>query len=477
MDVTVETVAVCKKKLSITIPREEIDQKFNERFTELEREAIVPGFRPGHAPRRLVEKRFRDAVAEEVRLTLVSEGFKKAIEEQELDVIGEPDIDADKIELPDEGEMTFSIELEVRPEFDLPDDYSRVPLEGVERPEVNDQSAEEALERLREQHGRIEPVEEGGEATENDLVTCDLTVQSGDVMVVDRQNVRLPVAQIAVEGIRLESLPELLKGAKVGETKTAKITIGEEAENEDVRGSEAELRVKIGAIARVILPDDEALLQAADYEDMDVLKAALRRQQEAQSDTAYRRAQEKAVQDWMLENVTFDLPEDLVKRHANRLLQRQLVNLQYRGIPVEEIEGRLEDIRNASTERAARDLRLHFILGAVAKKENIEATDTEVDARVRFIAAQYKRKEDRIREEMAAEGTLDSLRGQILEDKVLRMLLDKATDAGQADTKAEEADETTSDATADEEPDAAEDEKADAPAAEDADDAGGIETT
>ena len=430
MDVTVEDVAACRKKLTITFPRDEIDQKFNERFTELEREALVPGFRPGRAPRRLIEKRFREAVGEEVRAKLVAEGFEKAIEEQNLDVIGEPDVDPDKITLPEEGEMTFSIELEVRPEFNLPDDYSHIPLEGVEQPEVTDASVEAALERLREQHGRMEPAAEDDEARDNDILTCDLSIQAGDVMVVDRTNVRLPVAQIAVEGIRLDNLPELLKGAKVGETRTAEITIGDEADNEDARGKEAELRIKIGSVARVVLPDDAALLEAADYEDMDALKAAMKRQQESERSIAFRRAQERAIEDWLLEAVPFDLPDALTKRHASRLLSRQLVDLQYRGIPAQEIESRLDEIRGASDDQAARDLKLHFILDAIAQKEKVEATDAEVNARVRFIAAQYRRKEERLREEMASKGTLESLRSQILEDKVLRMLLDKATDTG-----------------------------------------------
>ena len=126
----------------------------------------------------------------------------------------------------------------------------------------------------------------------------------------------------------------------------------------------------------------------------------------------------------------FDLPDALTKRHASRLLSRQLVDLQYRGIPAQEIESRLDEIRGASDDQAARDLKLHFILDAIAQKEKVEATDAEVNARVRFIAAQYRRKEERLREEMTSAGTLESLRSQILEDKVLRMLLDKATGAG-----------------------------------------------
>jgi len=427
MDVNVEDIAVCKKRLSITIGREEIDAKFNERFAELEREAIVPGFRPGRAPRRLVEKRFHEAVTEEVRAKLISEAFEKALEEQKLEIVGEPDVDPEKITLPDEGPMTFSVDLEVRPEFTLPDDYSAIPLDQVEQPEVTDETVEKAMQRLREQHGEMEPVGEDGQIQEGDLVVADLTIQAGDVMVVDRQNVRLPVAQVAVEGIRLETLPDLLKGAKAGEDRTARITIGQEADNEDVRGQEADLTVRVNEIQRLRLPTDEALLEATDYEDLDALRAAVQRQQQSQSQAQFREAQEETVRNWLLERIPFDLPEDLVARHANRLLQRRLVNLQYRGVPADELEQHLGEIQETTNEQAARDLRLHFVLDAIAKKEDIEVADAEVDARIRFMAAQYGRKADRLREDMEASGHLDSMRNQILEDKVVRLLLDRAS--------------------------------------------------
>jgi trigger factor len=249
MEVNVEPLAACRKKISITIPRDEIDAKMNERFVELEQEAQVPGFRPGRAPRRLVEKRFKEAVQEEVRIKLISEAFEKAVKDQNLDVIGDPEVDPDAIKMPDDGPMTFTVELEVRPEFDLPD-YEGIPVD-VARPAVGDADVAQALERLREGQGKLEPLPEGAEVKENDLIEADLAIQvtkeekaerEGDTIIVDRQGVRMPVAQIAIEGIRLEMLPELLKGAKVGETRSAKFTISSDAEREDIRGKPAEVR-------------------------------------------------------------------------------------------------------------------------------------------------------------------------------------------------------------------------------------------
>jgi len=424
MEVKVETLAACKKKLSLTIPREEIQQKLDERYRELEREAQVPGFRPGRAPRRLVEKRFHEAVHEEVRAKLIAESLEKAFDQEKLDVIGEPEVDPDAIKMPDDGPMTFSIDLEVRPEFDLPD-HVGIPV-SVAQPVVGDKDVDLALERLRESHGRLEDVPADGEAREGDIITADLRIQSGETLIVDRPGVRLPVAAIAVEGIRLDVVPKMLKGAKAGQAKSAAITLPDDFAKEDLRGKSAEVRIKVSAVRRIALPTDAELLKAADYESMDDLRASVRRQLQAQSENTFRQLQEQAIEAWLLEHVPFDLPEELAKRHANSLLQRQLMNLQYRGVPVEEIEKRLGDIQSASTEQAARDLKLHFILGRIAKKETIEATDAEVDARLRFIAAQYGRRDDRLREEMEAKGTLDNLRAQIRDDKVMRVLLEKA---------------------------------------------------
>ncbi|HUX02502.1 MAG: trigger factor [Phycisphaerae bacterium] len=428
MDVTVEDVGVCKKKLSITIPREAIEKKFDERFTELEREAVVPGFRPGHAPRRLVEKRFRRAVAEEVRVALVSETLTKALEQEKLDVIGEPDLDPESVTLPDDGPLVFSLELEVRPEFTLPD-YASIPVD-VKHREAGEKDVEAALERLREMHGTLKPLRKGSKAKKGDAVTADVTLRVGGMSILDGKEGRLPVAAVAIEGVPVPNLEELLEGAKVGETKTGTFKVGDDATREDLRGKEAEISLVVKDISRPAPADDKTLLAQTAYETLEALREGLARQLENQAETAHREAQEEAVRDWLLEKVPFELPEGLAQRHAERLYARHLVNLRYRGVPAEEIEKQREVLRSSATENATRDLKLFFILDSIAKKEKIEATDAEVDARVRFIAAQYGRRDDHVREEMRERGTLDSLRSQICEDKVMRLLLEKAKIAG-----------------------------------------------
>jgi len=435
MDVTVDDAGVCKRKLTITVSREDVDKKLDERFTELQREAQVPGFRPGHAPRRLVEKRFREAVTEEVRTALAAESFENALKEQKLDVIGEPELGPDAIQMPDDGPLTLTVELEVRPEFELPD-YVGIPID-VEHKTVDEKEVDQAIEHAREENAPLELVPEGKGAEKKDYVAADLVIQVGEEKIVDRQDVRFQVDEIVVEGIPLAEVPKILKGAKVGETKTATVKVPDDATREDLRGKDAEVSITVGELRRAAALDDEGLLKAIGYESMDTLKGSLHRQLEGQADLDYRRQQEEAVRAWLLEHAPMDLPEDLAKRHADRLLNRTLVNLQYRGVPVEQIEGRLDEIRNASAAKSARELKLTFILDRIAGKENIEVTDAEVDARVRFIAAQYGRRADRVREDMQAKGTLESLHGQVQEDKVIRMLLEKAKIAGEPEKPAE----------------------------------------
>jgi len=123
--VTIEDAGPCKKKVVIEIPEESIKAAVDEQYTELGREAVVPGFRKGRAPRRLLEKRFGKETNEQIKLKLLAEASEAAIKDNELDILGDPDIEFEKVELPPTGPMRFEFEAEVRPEFDLPK------LEGI----------------------------------------------------------------------------------------------------------------------------------------------------------------------------------------------------------------------------------------------------------------------------------------------------------------------------------------------------------
>lgn len=228
--VTVEDAGTLRKKITVEISRRRIEAKFDEMFGELRRTAQVPGFRIGRAPPRLVEKRFGKEVAEDVRNGLVGEAMGQALEKLELKPIGQPELELDDVKLPDDGDMPFSFEVEVAPQFDLP------PYEGIEvqRPtlEATDERVEQALAEARRPLGRLKPTKAA--AREGDTVVADVSI-TGDGVEHTEANAEFRVAPGQFQGIPVEDLPKALTGAKAGQSAELKTTVPAAHPNEPWR--------------------------------------------------------------------------------------------------------------------------------------------------------------------------------------------------------------------------------------------------
>ena len=166
--IRIEDAGPATKKVTVEIPQERIEKKLAEQFKELRSQAAVPGFRVGHAPQKLIEKRFSGDVKEQVRRSLISESYEQAIGKNNLQVLGEPQFDnPEGIQLPETGSLSFSFQVEVQPEINLP------LLTGlaVKKPkiDVTEENVDQAMQNLREQQGTLLPVEDRG-------------VQKGDVV-------------------------------------------------------------------------------------------------------------------------------------------------------------------------------------------------------------------------------------------------------------------------------------------------------
>jgi trigger factor len=152
--IRIEDSGPATKKVHVEIPQDRIASKLEEQYNDLRQQAAIPGFRVGHAPRKLIEKRFAGDVKEQVRRQLISESYEQAVEKNSLQVIGEPQFDnPDLIQLPENGPLTYSFEVEVQPEFTLPE------LAGikVKRPKVDitEKNIDQAMQNLREQQGTL----------------------------------------------------------------------------------------------------------------------------------------------------------------------------------------------------------------------------------------------------------------------------------------------------------------------------------
>jgi trigger factor len=421
--VDVEDAGTLKKKVTVTVPRPRIDAKFDEMYGELRQTAQIPGFRVGHAPRRLVEKRFAREVSQDVRNALVGESIGDAIEKAELKTLGEPDIDLDDIELPDEGDMSFDFEVEVAPEFDLPE------LKGipVEKPalEVTDERIDEYIDQVRQSRASYAAAD--APAERGDAVTVDVSITGEGIEPVHRDAVELRVAAGQVEGIPLVDLPDALEGKSAGESAELTTTIPEAHPNEDWHGKEATVELTVQQVRKRSLPEvDDEFAKSMGFDSLDELRSYMADRMEGRLQSQVQRHMRDHVRQYLLDNTDFDVPEGVAQRHTARLLQRQYVNLLYQGVPREQIDENLAQLQAEATQQAERDLKLSFILSKVAEQEDIEVSEAEINARIAQMASMYGRRPERLRQELASEGNLEQVEVSLREEKALDKLLAEA---------------------------------------------------
>ena len=422
--VTVEDVGVLKKKVIVQVNRQRIDAKFNEMFGELDRTAQVPGFRIGHAPRKLIEKRFGKDIADDVRNSLVGEAIGAAIEKAKLKTIGEPDIKLDEIKLPEDKEdMTFNFEVEVSPEFDLPE-YKGI---EIKRPiiEVNDERIDEFLTSFRHRYGRFKPVETPAEA--GDVVVADVSI-AGEDIDFKQSNAELRVAPAQVEGIILEDLAKALEGKKIGDAVSVKSTVPEGHPNEQWRGKKVSIAFDIKEIKHLELPElTEEFSRHVGFESLSDMREAVRERLLSGVVAEQQRAMRKQVCDFLSDKVDIELPEGLTQRHASQLLMRRTVDMMNAGVPKDQIEQNIQELQAAAAEQAGGELKMSFILGKLADAEDIKVDDGEINARIAQLAVQYNRRPERLRQEMTNEGTIDHLATAIREEKAIEKVLEVAS--------------------------------------------------
>lgn len=427
MPVTIENTGPCKMKMAFEIPAEDIQAKLESTVDELSESAQIPGFRPGHAPKRLVRRKLSDEIEKKVAADLAIEAYEAALKEHDIEVLSEdPDFDIDDLKLPDEGPLTFELNVEVKPEVEAPaiDDITV----DVRKVDVTDANVEQALENLRRSRGRFVEQDQATGIAERDMLTADWSVTVDGETLHEETDATLAVFPHASGGIRLDHIVEALSGKTAGETVTFTEPVPDTHENEALRGKEAEVAVTVKAVRRIEMPplDDDFAKSLGMDTVADVQKAVRERLENEMGETreAHRRY---ALDEWLVGQVEIEIPEGVAETGAQRAFNREVVNLQRRGIAVEQIEQQAEQLMAACRSRAERDLKLSFIVEALAKANDFEATEAEVQARVSMIAQNYGRPADRVYEDLERRGYLDAIREDVVRDKVYALLTSKAT--------------------------------------------------
>lgn len=421
---TIEDAGAARKRIKVEIPAERIAGKIEEAMKELQHDAVLPGFRRGRAPKRLIEKRFGGELKNTVKGQLVAEAYQKAVEDHKLQVLGEPDVDLTKVELPATGPLQVALEVEITPEFELPS----IEKLAVKKPklEANDERINLAVENLRRHFGRWDAVNGGAEL--EDAVLADIKIQDPDNNVLTEQaNVSVVVKAGSIAGIQFDDLGDKLKGTKATDVVTLKGEVPADSRSENLRGKTLTITLTAKEVKRLILPEVNAdFVTMLGFESIDQLRSDLKDRLVVQLAQEVKNAQAQQIYRYLLSNTTLNLPPQLSQRQMANVFRRRALQLMQQGVPETDIVQHIDQLRVSSAQQSAVDLKLFFILGKLAEQFNIEVSEAEINGRIAEIANLYGRRPEKVRHELQQQGQFEQLFLQVRDGKVVDKLLETA---------------------------------------------------
>ncbi len=436
--VTIEEAGPCKKKITVEIPEETVLKATNEQYRTLGKDAEVPGFRKGRAPRRLLERRFGKEVSQQIKLKLLADASDAAVKDNEIDTLRDPDIDHEKIELPEKGTLKFEFEVEVRPEFDLPE-LENIPLNKTAF-EVNDEQVASEIEMLRKYSGMWAPRKKGEKVEENDQVIGDVLLKVEGV----EENEKIDNTEIFVRAggfvgsVPVEELDKLLIGATAGDVKETSVDVPATFHNEAYRGKKVDITIEVKDVKWLKPAElDEAFFKNYGTENEAELKEKIEESLNARLEQDAKAEMTEQVYKYMIEKTDFDLPTSIIAEQAQSLMQRQYSTVLQKGLPAEQLKEEIEKIQSTSEDQAREQLKTFFILSKIAEKFEIEVTEEEINGQIAQIAIGRGQRPEKMKEDMLRDGTLAQFSMQLRESKCIDKLLETAKITEVAPEKAE----------------------------------------
>lgn len=427
--VTIEDAGPSRKKLVIEIPADAVEEKLASSLDTLAAEAELPGFRKGRAPRRLIEKRFADVVSREARNELITGAYSRVVEDNGLKVIGEPETeDAAKVEIVRGEPLKFVVSVEVMPEFVLPS------LDGIKvaKPllEVTDEQVDGELEKLRINEGDLEQRDEpeaGDYLTGHGVMTGP---EDEEFYNIEGAVVRVPLpadeGKGMVLGVVVDDFASQLGLPKPGETATITTNGPQHHEREELRGKALTVTFKVDRVDRIIPAPLGDVVAKLGFESEEEIREMFRTRLGQRVLINQQAAMRQQVARHLLDNTEMELPERLTAGQAERLLHRMRVEMMYRGMDEQPIEQRVAEMRDASSERAARELKLSFILHKAGEELNIKVEEPEVNGRIAQLAAERGERPDQLRQHLIQTRQVGAIVQQIREHKTVDAILAKA---------------------------------------------------
>ncbi len=424
-EVEIKDVGPCKKHIKVSVHRDMIDKRLGEKFSELVVDSNVAGFRPGKAPRKIIERRFQKEVGNQVKSEILLASLEQLAEDYDIAPLSAPNIDPLKIELPPDGPLTYEFEVEVRPQFDLPN-YKGLKLRRIVHTFTADEIEQEER-RLLTPYGQIVPKPEG-DVQLHDILIADVTTRHGDDLLSDIKESQFRVnKQLAFKDGIAKTFFEQVKGANPGDTRTVDVALSSLVANPALQGKTVQATFVVKEVKSVKMPElTHEFLHTFHVHTPEQLRelvqVVLQRRLEYQ--------QRQSIRQQVLEQIaaasTWELPNDLLLRQSRRALQRRVMEMKSEGIAEDEINSRMRLLQQDVIKSTELALKEHFVLQKIAEVEKIDVSDDDINDEIDRIADQGDESPRRVRARLEKEDMLEALAIEMIERKALDLILDSA---------------------------------------------------
>jgi trigger factor len=409
----------CKHEVEITVPVDEITSETDRVVAKIQQKVRLPGFRPGKAPASLIRSKFAKEVREDVLENLVPKYFQKRLDEEELQVVGRPNVK--EVDYKEGEPLRFKAEFEVAPNIEL-GEYRGVTVHYAE-PDVTDEDVAKRLEEIRDQKAQFVNADPRP-AADGDFAVGSLDSLSGAAEHIHQEEMTLHVG----DADTLPAFTEALQGMSPEEEKEFDVTYPEDYGQEKLAGKTVRFRMKLKMIRTKELPElnDEFAQDLGDYTTLDDLREAIRKS--IFHEREYH-AQQKAKDELLgklIDSHDFPVPEAYVERQIETKLTQQFQELQERGVDPAKLKIDWSKLKESQRPKAVREVKGSLLIDKIADRESINATNDEVDHEVQRIAKQAKEPVAAMRKKLEKEGIIGRIAYRIRSDKTMNLLFEHA---------------------------------------------------
>jgi len=419
MEVIIENVSHLTRKLSITLPENEVSRELDKAYRKLNKEVNLKGFRRGKVPVSVLKKNFKDRVEAEVGEKLVQATYFDAVEQEKLDTVVHPDIKEHTFK--EDGTFVYVAEVDVKPDFEL-SDYKGL---EVEKPatEITEKEIDDRIEALRKEHAVLKTADN------------DYTMQRDDIAIVDFQGFHegKPMKEVRNEDYSVDvgvgrlgsDFEDKLIGLKAGDKTLYEVDFPPEYPNPVLAGKTVEFKVDVKAVKQRVKPelDDEFAKDVnAEYQNVEDLRKGVAKQLKDSKEASLEGDLDDRIMHKLLDLNGFEVPERLVRYEIEEMIKQAEGNLERSGLTLEAAGINREELVEKNREAAEKRVRGDFILKKIAELENIKIEDEDIERGYQRIAGQYNMTVAEVKQFFQRREEVLPFINELLNEKILHFL-------------------------------------------------------